>query len=407
MPTTPTDILARLRAANPAPVPPERANEPTAEATLERILNEADSDAGSPSPQRPRPPWRRWLGVAPVLAATLVALVVVGAALVLLGRGHRPAPASRPPGGGVAALIAHTPQRQLRRELGYIVASTQSVQNSRACQLQQPSHATYIGGSPGRDLLKMLGVLRRPPTQADRFNLQGLGPMPDVYRAYIRRAFSAGGVSYYVVPARFDRAAAIPSNRCFDLQSRALNRRLARIPASLRQPTREIQAAFIAFDRNTASHAPRDTICIVSVGGNQTSSSCGFAPTGIKQGFATENSPGPNLDTFSGVVPDGVATVTLIFPAPGRAVTTRVTGNVYAVRVNFYARHGSRPSPSPAVIWRSADGRVLKRVSTSNAATRARICKQQPVACLLLEASSASGSARTSAAKPVVRSAGR
>jgi len=401
MPTTPSDILTRLRAANPAEVSPERANDPAARAALERILNDRGAEAASRGPRRPYPRLRRWLRAAPVLAAALVALAVVGGALVLLGRGHGPASGSRPPGEGIRALIAHTPRRQLQRELGYVFAAMGPVQSSKACRSHQPSGVTYIEGSPGRDLLSILGVLRRPATPADRFNPARLGQAPNVYRAYIRRAFAAGGVSAYIVPARFDPAAAgIPSDRCLALETAAFNRYLPRIPARLRRPTRQIEAAIIAYFRTIASQSPRDTVCLVSVAGSQTGSSCGITSKGIEAGFATENSLGTPLDTFSGIVPDGVAAVTLLFPgrAPPHAVTTRVEGNVYAVHFSLDAVPLSRssPSPSPTVIWRSPQGRVLKRMSTSPAAERAYICKQSPVPCLLAVALQSGGSSSIS-----------
>jgi hypothetical protein len=396
MPTTPTDILTRLRAANPAPVSPDRAQEPTARATLERILNDPGPDPAS----RPTQPTRRWLSAAPVLAAALIALAVVGAALVLVGRGRGPASASHPPRGGIEALIAHTPKRQLQRELGYVFAATRSVASSKACHWQQPSRTTYIQGSPGSGLLSILGVLRRPATPADRFAPGPAQPIRDVYRAYIRRAFSADAASYYLVPARGDSYADIPSDRCLGLEATALNRYLPGIPRALRQPTREIGAAYIAYLRSLASEATQSTICLVAAG-NGGGASCGFAAKGIEEGFAVDNSLGTPLGIFSGVVPDGVATVTLDLPAFGRqrahAVSTRVKGNVYAVHVSGL----SRSQVSPTVIWRSPEGRVLKRMSTSPAATRAYVCKQSQVACLLASAlagvsSSSSGAQRAS-----------
>lgn len=402
MPSTPNDTLTRLRAANPAPVSPGRGNEPIPQATLERILNDGAPGTASSSPQRPPRPWRRWLRSAPVLAATLVALAVVGGALVLVGRGHGPASGSRPPGGGIGALIAHTPKRRLDRELGYVFTATEGVGNSKACRDQQPSRGSYIQGSPGSDLLSILGVLRRPATPADRFNPGRVQPIPDVYRAYVRRAFSAGGVSYYIVPARGNSDAAIPSDRCVGLEATALNRSLQRIPATLRQPTREIGTAYIAYLRVLASEATQNTICLLSATENGSGGPCGLSAKGIETGFATENSLGTPVGTFSGVVPDGVATVTLMLPAIGRqpahAVTTRVEGNVYAV----HASGLSRSTVSPTVIWRSPKGRVLERFSTSNAATLARVCKLAAIPCLLAEDLSV-GTTHTSAGggKPV------
>jgi hypothetical protein len=270
--------------------------------------------------------------------------------------------------------------------------------------LQQPSGTTYIPGSPGRELLSILGVLSRPATPADRFNPHGVGSFPDVYRAYVRRASSADGVSYYIVPARYDRAAVSPPARCFGLLVAALTRYIPKIPTALRQPTREIGTAYIAYLRSLAREAPRDAIYLVYVAGDGDGSSGQWTLKGIQDGFATQNSLGTPMGTFSGVVPDGVATVTLDLPAIGRqpahAVTTRVEGNVYVV----HASGLSHSQVSPTVIWRSPDGRVLKRMSTSPAANRAYVCKRSPVACLLVsllqESSSGSGSSPVRSAQP-------
>jgi hypothetical protein len=296
--------------------------------------------------------------------------------------------------------MAHTPRRQLDREVGYVYAAMGSVQNSKACRVQQPSGLTYAHGSPGSDLLSILGVLRRTATPADRSNPEALGSIPDVYRAFIRRAFSADGVSYYIVPSRFDRAAStIPSHRCLGLMAAAFNRYFPRIPASLRQPSREIQAALFAYWGS--ARWPRDVVCLVVVGGNGNGSSCGTGtgPNAIKAGFATDNSLGTPLDTFSGVVPDGVATVTLTFPPPVHAVTTRVEGNVYAVHVDQSPRYAHYHPPT--VIWRSADGRVLQRRSTSDAANRAYLCKQSAVLCLLVQVLADAGSSSSSGSRSV------
>jgi len=369
-----------------------------------QLRSAARARTGSAGPsdvpvRRRRRPGLGWLGAGiaavPILAAVLVTLVVVGAAFVLAGhRGHGSASpqGSPPPGQNIAAIIAHTPQQQLRRELSYITTATAGVERSKACRVQQPAGATYIQGSPGPDLLSILSVLRRPATPADRLNSEVVAGTPDIYRAYVRRASSAGGISYYIVPARYDRAASIPSERCFELQAAALNQELPKLPASLRQPARELQRAFIAYDRSIVAHAPRDTICFVNIGHNETGTECGIPPDAIKEGQAGQENQG----TYSGVVPDGVATVTLSFPAargrPARAVTASVNSNVYSV-------HVSTPSvspPTPTVIWRSSQGRVLKRISAPNAAARASACKRHPLACLAVQSAAVETSSASS-----------
>src|SRR5947209_8300211 len=93
----------------------------------------AGASAATAEARRGRHRLRQWLragrGAAPVLASILVAVAIAGGALLLVGpRGHGGAVGSPPPGGGIGSIIAHTPKRQLRRELGYVTAASQAVQ---------------------------------------------------------------------------------------------------------------------------------------------------------------------------------------------------------------------------------------------------------------------------------------
>lgn len=354
--------------------------------------------AGREAPRK-RGRWRGWvragIGAVPVVAAVLMTLVVVGGALVLLAR-HRTSPPTPPSGNGISAILGRPPSKQTQQELGYIAAATRSIQNSKACRVEQPTRLTYVNGAPGSDLLSILGVLRRPSTPADRLKPGSLSGTADVYRAYVRRAFSSGGFSYYIVPSRFDRAATVPSDRCLELQAAALNRGLPKVPASLREPTRRLGAELISYERSLGKQAPRDTICFVYAGHNEGGASCGIWPKAIEEGGATQSS----TTAFSGVVPDRVATVTLILPAARgqtpQSVTAPVKSNVYAIPVQNPS--GSDLSQTVTVIWRSARGRVLKRISNPAAKALAAMCKQNPIPCLLAEGISSSNSGASSSA---------
>jgi hypothetical protein len=330
---------------------------------------------------------RRWfsparLDLAPVLATVVVVVLVAGAALVLLGHGRQQPPsppASPPPKGGLAALINNTPQKQLRREFAYMAAATKHVLASPVCQheLTTPS---FVHGTPDRSLLSILGVLRRPATPADRPNPSVFDGMTDVYSGSARRAFSAGGESYYVAVAGFDEAASVPSNQCLALQARALAQYLPNIPSGLRKPTQELQAGFIAYAQNVRTHGPRDGVCLIDVGLIVNGASCGITATQIKGNATREDDNG----VFIGVVPDGVASVTLAIPAahghPARSLTGPVRGNVYAIRVG-----GPDEQPiQPAITWRSAEGRVLKSIPVPTPAMERAACRQQIVMCTLL-----------------------
>ena len=315
----------------------------------------------------------RWLrtGVraVPGLVAVAVTVAVVAAALVFFGHGHRPVaspPASPPPGGALAAVFGKAESRQLRREMGYISTATRPVLNSATCQVRQPSAPSVVHGSPGPALLSALGVLRRPATPADRLRAASQDGITDAYAGHTRRAVAAHGTVYYIVPTRDDPATWSPSSRCFSLQTAALARALPTIPASFRAPTRALEAQLIAYARNAVARAPRDTLCLVTVrSGNLRGTDCGGNLAAIQHGGLPTDDNG----TFTAIIPDGVATVTLRFAAvQGRravSVTGIVHGNVLAVRGPRLAFGSS--GPRATVIWRSARGR-----STDGPAARAR-----------------------------------
>jgi hypothetical protein len=347
---------------------------------------------GEPA-RRGRSRLRAGLRAAPLLAAIVVALVVVGGALLLLSRGStRPPLASTtaPAGGGVGAIIAHTPKRQLVRELSYISAATRETVRSPACKLDQPTGVSVVHGSPSESLTSVLGVLERPRTPADWLNPERLAGTPDVYAGHLRLALSAGGVSYFIIPARYDRSAWLPSDRCYDMQLAAFRAYLPQVTRSLRRPAVMLQTMLIAHDRNLELHAPHDTVCLVSTSGNSSSSACGITAAQIKRGIA----PADDQGTFSGVVPDGVASVTLSFTASSgntaRTVTATVTNNVYAVHVPGIP--GELPS-APRMAWRSTQGIVLKRISPPSVTAA---CGQHPVACLAVEGVVSQGSTSSS-----------
>ena len=370
------------------------------ETQLRSAAREAAGAPDAPRAARPRRRPRRWwparIELVPVLASVVVVLVV-GAALVLLGRGgHQPSPppASPPPHTSLLALVQKTPQKQLRREFSYISAATKTVLNSTACAVPQQSQGSFIHGTPDPTLLSLVGVLRRPATPADRLSRAILGGMPGVYAGSARRAFSAGGETYYVAVAGVDEAASVPPARCFILQARALAAYLPKIPSALRDPTQALQAGYIGYIRSLVAHAPRDEVCLADVGRSDNGASCGFPATEIKDGVP----PNDDNGVFSGVVPDGVASITLTFPAargrPARSLTGRVRNNVYAIPAS-----SERDYPAqPGVTWRSADGRVLKSVPVPTAAAERAACRAL-VACVLVEdggISETSGSSGTS-----------
>ena len=136
--------------------------------------------------------------------------------------------------------------------------------------------------------------------------------------------------------------------------------------------------------------------------------SCGETSDQIRQGLF----PGNDNGTVSGLVPDGVSTVTLHFAAaagrPARTLTATVHGNVYAVRTG----DTGPPTPgSPTVVWHAADGHTLHTYSETAPGGLRKLCRERPQACIdavLVEGSSpavsASSSSSSASATATVRS---
>jgi hypothetical protein len=342
----------------------------------------ADVPGGAPAPPEPqRRRHRGWLAggarALPALVAVAVALAVLLGALVLLGHrgGNPPTP---PASGGLGAILSGQSPATTERELRYIAQATRSVEDSAACPQRTPDRVRLIHARPSPGLLGVLGVLRRRPTSADHLATHLLNAGAPVYAGYVRRAFHAAGASYYIYVQQ-DSGAEYPSDHCLTLQLDAVTRALPTIPAPMRGPTHTLETRLVAYERKLKAVPRQDTLCFAVQTHNGGSSQCGATLSQIENGVA----PAGLGDLVSGVVPDGVASVTLRFPAgggyPARTDTAIVHANVYVVRVpGAYSGDGENPT----AIWHAADGRTLKVTTPPLAAAARRACDRHPVECL-------------------------
>jgi hypothetical protein len=287
---------------------------------------------------------RAGVGAAAMIAAAGVAVVVVVVALSTLGHTH----ASRSPVG------ARGPRQQ--QEFNYIRAANRKAFRTAACPETTRDAPRLNYRSPSPALLSILGVLRRPATTADRMPRSFLTSLnaSGIYVRYIRLARVADGVSYYIVPV----ATLLPnltlSGRCDRTIAAALRVELERVPAAVRSATLSLESRLVELRRQLAARFAGDGICVETyrVRGNANGGSCGATVGELKrQGFAA-------------VVPDGVASVELRYPATqtltARIVTANVIGNVFAAP--------SQPRDHrvvPTIIWRSANGKVRQTIPPS------------------------------------------
>jgi hypothetical protein len=318
--------------------------------------------------------------VVPTLLLVAVTLGV-GAAFVVLGH---PRHASTGPA-----------TAWLRRELRYItIARLQTERRDPACvPAAQP--LVRVDGMPSRGLMSSLAALRAPgggPIGAMGDDLQHVGPpVPtEVYARYERlartvvlpatRSAPAISVSVYVVAAANVTGAASVPSRCDAEQFAALRGELPQIPSALRAPTLQLAARTLAERRSAVQNA--EGIAAVALSHTHDASgprvdAYSATTTHFKQsgaisqvGFQSGSST-----ILSGVVPDGVASVTLHFPArfgganpaPSLSVTARPIENVFVVRLpRSFIPQAFGGATLDSIEWRAANGTVIKTIHRSS-----------------------------------------
>lgn len=311
----------------------------------------------------------------PVVLALAVTVAVVLVALLTLHPGG-------PPSGGPSPsapprlLPAHPSHRQ-QQELGYLDRAWSSVVRSdRRCEpgpqpLERP---TISEGSPSQGLLSILGVLRRPAQPTDTlpvrvtyhpYRRDPRGSLPsakDIYIRYIRRARARFGAGYYLVPARnINPGRAVPA-RCYSEHRASLKRELAHVPEQVRSATLALEPRYLAWARYDAAPHPGVSLVALNSTGNGDGGS-GATAEDIESGHTIVSGGPTGVGVVYGIVPDGVATVTLYYHGryPGHPITVRNIDNVFIV-----------PDPGQRfpddgfpykVVWRSATRSLVKTIT--------------------------------------------
>ncbi len=261
-------------------------------------------DAGVIEEARARQRRHRGVAAAAVIAAAVAAVLLLGFAGG--GGGSHP--------GSTAVPAGRLPSKTARS-------------SPAAC-----GHGGALQGAPNRSLLSILGVLRRPATTADaRSGIAAGGFISGVFVHYIRLARVVYGSPYYVYPGVVGGCGTgeTPHQGIMELA------------------------------RN------------VDLGHGLMGGTGGGGATAAKIERGQDASSGPpgssTSSTITMVVPDGVAKVTLDYPAgrasgyspkisPAFTITTAPVGNLVVVTLPR-----SNPLQQGTIIWRSADGRVIRR----------------------------------------------
>ncbi len=260
-------------------------------------------DAGVIEEARARQRRHRGLATAGVIAAGVIAALLLGFAGG--GRGSHPGSAAVPAG--------RLPSKTARS-------------SPAAC-----GQGEALRGAPSKSLLSILGVLRRPATAADAGSgITARGFISGVFVHYIRLARVVDGSPYYLYPGIVGGCGTgeTPHEGIMEL----------------------------------ARNVDLGHGLMGGTGGG------GATAAAIEQGKdASSGPPGSSTSsTVTLVVPDGVAKVTLRYPAgpasgyspkisPAFTVTTAPVGNLVVLTLPR-----SNPLQQGTMIWRSADGRVIR-----------------------------------------------
>jgi hypothetical protein len=336
--------------------------------------------------------WSRGPSALIVAASTAVAL---GVALVALVAFHHGRPPSSQP---AAPAVTHDRSRfgPRPRDPGPIPRNVDDAAVAAAWNTAWredpicnpgpgPAAASRLSyGTPSAAMLSTIPALRGPATTADRlpasFYVHGrlqaftLGS-GEPYARFIRRARVTDGITVYLVPAaKLGRPPLSPAlaNRCYELTVAALRAELPTVPPAKRAATRRYGDAEFALGRyNLETSSIHEGVSLITTLADAARTDGGQSVSTIRQtgmlsegGQVTENSP----TVLDGIVPGGVATVTLRFPAihhasqrlPPLNATGAVINNVFVIPVPTLFQRGGWPA---SAIWRSASGQVVKTIN--------------------------------------------
>jgi hypothetical protein len=277
-----------------------------------------------------------WLG--PALAAG-VTLAVVAVAIVLVGHA-RPAASPTARGGHSARPAAHVPPQQPNPSSAQWSliqqARNAAAKSDPACWPYRKLPA-FIQGSPGRELTSILGVLRRTATRVDALpdGLLSHGLPAGIYANSIRRVLYENDVALYIAATAGLGFRTVPA-RCTAEEQAALARETKGRSRSQVRADVDMQKRYLVWQHYEARHP--GAICVATadfrrvgrmLGG--ATAGCGATPAQIEQGTAIGGGTGAGKTVLSGIVPDGVASVTIEFKRPPGVATVRVVNNGWIV----------------------------------------------------------------------------
>jgi hypothetical protein len=277
--------------------------------------------------------------------------------------------------GALAAAGIFASPSVIKRYNQYVEPAVMRAINSVLC-VRRRVPATTTGTAPA-SLLGTLGVLRRPsrPGGIRDVSSRLSTPGQSLYTRYVRFARAVDGFDFYVSVGTGLAPTPVNIGRCIAAQTASFDRELPHIPRAFRADAMQIFNGGLSTERLNWTRKPPVGVSLNAI--SMYAPGAGFgggdlAAAEIEEGAALGvggAATGSGLDTslVDGVVPDGVATVTLHYDAgplggyshkhaPAANITTKSVNNVI---VAIVPRPTGNALPS-TITWRAATGKVIK-----------------------------------------------
>lgn len=243
-----------------------------------------------------------------------------------------------------------------------------------SCRPRFPSSRVKVTHDvPATETLNAIAALRRP-ARPDELALAGSSyvgfPGGETYVDYVRSVTAANGDRLVVMIDRGTFGVAPPSTSCLDAEHtelvRLLRGKAPRLRSAALRASADVRRSWEAAPPD--SQMPHDRIFVEGFGGGDLTS---FVERGEFGSAGNDRS-----STLSGIVPDGVASITLdyprvvslgplykplVYPSALRR-TVRVQQNALSVHVP----RGAGEAIPPRMVWRDATGKVLRVVKSPN-----------------------------------------
>lgn len=287
--------------------------------------------------------------------------------------------------GGAAAAPSKRERASERLAYRLFFKADRQVQRERACLTLTPQRRpSFDDGAPSEELLSTVGVLRRAQSEEEERLSSGEAPLfglgDGVHRRYVRAATSASGRRFVIFAARDAQPTRPRPERC----RAELRRRFARLlrgrEARFRRFALRIGRRLLRDERRRQARGPQEGVFLFdrslfegrAGGGTGGAGAREIRRSGIFQ--ASSNGRSAKRSRVDGLLPDGVATVKATFPRvgstlPGRGRkrrrydrVVRVTVPVQDNVVSFTVPRAVEDALAVRIVWRAADGRVIRVV---------------------------------------------